>query len=142
MEYTPGMILEGTVKTITGFGAFIQLPDGQTGLVHISEVAFSYVSDIHQHLTEGQTVRVKVLTVGEGGRLSLSVKQAAEKPAAPKPTAARRPKPAEPKPDFYVQPARQEPSSFEDKLKQFMADSNSKISGVRQYEHRTRSRKR
>ena len=80
--------------------------------------------------------------MGEGGRRSLSVKQAAENPAAPKPAAARRPKPAEPKPDFYVQPARQEPSSFEDKLKQFMADSNSKISGVRQYEHRTRSRKR
>lgn len=137
MEYTPGMIVEGTVKTITGFGAFIQLPDGKTGLVHISEVAFTYVSDIRQHLTEGQNVRVKVLTVGDGGRLSLSVKQAAEKPAP-----ARHPKPAESKPEFFVQSARQEPNSFEDKLKQFMADSNSKISGVRQYEHRTRSRKR
>ena len=137
MEYSPGMIVEGTVKTITGFGAFVQLPEGKTGLVHISEVAFTYVSDIRQHLTEGQNVRVKVLTVGDGGKLSLSVKQAAERPVP-----ARRPKPAEPKQEFFMQPARQEPDSFEDKLKQFMADSNSKISGVRQYEHRTRSRKR
>lgn len=137
MDYTPGMIVEGTVKTITSFGAFVQLPEGQTGLVHISEVAFSYVNDIRQHLTEGQNVRVKVLTVGDGGRLSLSLKQAAEKPQVPK-----RPRQTLSNPAAFVQPQRQEPESFEDKLKQFMADSNSKISGVRQYEHRTRSRKR
>ena len=130
------MLASGKMPPVQ-FSAFVQLPEGQTGLVHISEVAFSYVNDIRQHLTEGQNVRVKVLTVGDGGRLSLSVKQAAEKPSAPK-----RSRPVEPKADLYVQPVRQEPDSFEDKLKQFMADSNSKISGVRQYEHRTRSRKR
>lgn len=137
MEYTPGMIVEGTVKSIAAFGAFVQLPEGRTGLVHISEVASTYVSDIRQHLTEGQTVRVKVLTVGDNGKLSLSIKQAEPRPERPK-----RPQARSPRPDGFVQPVRSEPESFEDKLKQFMADSNSKISGVRQYEHRTRSRKR
>ena len=125
MELSPGMILEGTVRSITAFGAFIQLPDGRSGLVHISEIANTYVSDIHKHLSEGQAVQVKVLSVDPNGRIALSVKQAAApvKPAAAEPS----------------QPA---PLSFEDKLTRFMADSSDKISGVRQYEHRTRSRKR
>lgn len=137
MEYTPGTILEGTVKTITGFGAFVLLPEGQTGLVHISEVAPTYVSDIRQHLSEGQTVRVKVLSVGENGKLSLSIKQAAARPVPEKKN-----RPRAPWQDRPVAHAKAEPQSFEEKLKQFMADSNSKISDSGQYEHRTRSRKR
>ena len=139
MELTPGTVLEGTVRSIASFGAFINLPEGKTGLVHISEVAASYVTDIHQHLTEGQAVRVKVLNTDERGRLSLSIKQAAE----PQPRSGTEERPARrPVRPQSFQPVRTEPESFEDKLKQFMADSNSKISGVRQYEHRTRSRKR
>ena len=137
MEYTPGTILEGTVKTITGFGAFVLLPKGQTGLVHISEVAPTYVSDIRQHLSEGQTVRVKVLSVGENGKLSLSIKQAVARPVPEKKN-----RPRAPWQDRPVAHAKAEPQSFEEKLKQFMADSNSKISDSGQYEHRTRSRKR
>ncbi len=141
MEFTPGTILEGTVRSIANFGAFIELPEGKTGLVHISEVASTYVTDIHQHLTEGQTVKVKLLNADERGRLSLSIKQA----EAPRPETRRaaeeRPVRRTPRPQSF-QPVRTEPESFEEKLKQFMADSNSKISGVRQYEHRTRSRKR
>ncbi len=141
MEFTPGTILEGTVRSITGFGAFINLPEGRTGLVHISEVAASYVTDIRQHLTEGQSVRVKILNADDRGRLSLSIKQTAPAQPAPRETAQERPARRSPRPQSF-QPVRTEPESFEEKLKQFMADSNSKISGVRQYEHRTRSRKR
>lgn len=141
MEFTPGTILEGTVRSITGFGAFINLPEGKTGLVHISEVAASYVTDIRQHLTEGQSVRVKILNADDRGRLSLSIKQTAPAQPAPRETAQERPARRSPRPQSF-QPVRTEPESFEEKLKQFMADSNSKISGVRQYEHRTRSRKR
>lgn len=61
MELTVGAILEGKVKSITNFGAFISLPEGKTGMVHISEVANAYVSDIRQHLTEGQDVKVMVI---------------------------------------------------------------------------------
>ena len=141
MDYTPGAVLEGAVRSIASFGAFIDLPEGKTGLVHISEIAASYVTDIRQHLTEGQTVRVKVLSADERGRLSLSIKQASERSAPVRDRAEQSSfrRPARPQ---SFQPVRTEPESFEDKLKQFMADSNSKISGVRQYEHKTRSRKR
>ena len=69
-----GAILEGKVKSITNFGAFIALPENVTGLVHISEVSNSFVSDIRQHLTEGQDVKVMVLG-NEDGKLRLSIKR-------------------------------------------------------------------
>lgn len=141
MEFTPGTVLEGTVKSIAAFGAFINLPEGKTGLVHISEVASTYVTDIRQHLTEGQTVRVKILNTDERGRMSLSIKQAQAPTPARKPAGEAPARRGIPRPQSF-QPVRTEPESFEEKLKQFMADSNSKISGVRQYEHKTRSRKR
>lgn len=141
MEFTPGTILDGTVRSIAAFGAFINLPEGKTGLVHISEVSSSFVTDIRQHLTEGQAVRVKLLNTDDRGRMSLSIKQAEERPAGETKPARRNAEERTPRIQSF-QPARTEPESFEDKLKQFMADSNSKISGVRQYEHKTRSRKR
>lgn len=128
MELTIGTILEGKVKTITNYGAFIQLPEGRTGMVHISEISHAYVSDIHQHLTTGQVVKVKLIGIDEAGRISLSIKRAQEQERPQRPAA----KPAVPK----------APLTFEEKLKQFMSDSDSKISGCRQYEHRTKSRKR
>ena len=130
MELTVGTLLEGKVKSITKFGAFISLPENRTGMVHISEVAGNYVSDIRDHLTEGQEVRVKVLSIAEDGKIALSIKRAAEpvRPSKPRPE----PKPQLPK----------EPQTFEEKLKQFMSDSDSKISGCSLYERRTKSRKR
>jgi len=143
MEFTPGTIMDGTVRSIATFGAFIDLPEGKTGLVHISEVASSFVTDIRQHLTEGQTVRVKLLNTDDRGRLSLSIKQAEERPARNGSAGvSRRNQDSRPPRPQNFQPVKAEPESFEEKLKQFMADSNSKISGVRQYEHKTRSRKR
>ena len=142
MAYTPGTIVEGTVKTITGFGAFVLLPDGQTGLVHISEVAPTFVTDIRRHLTEGQTVKVKVLSQGEGGKISLSARQANADPARRADGGTEQRRPERPAAGGRPAPRRAEPESFEEKLKQFMADSNRKISGSGQYEHRTRSRKR
>ena len=128
MELTIGTIFEGKVKTITNYGAFIQLPEGRTGMVHISEISHVYVSDIHQHLSPGQVVKVKLIGIDEAGRISLSIKRAQEQERPQRPAA----KPAVPK----------APLTFEEKLKQFMSDSDSKISGCRQYEHRTKSRKR
>lgn len=130
MELTVGTITEGKVKSITKFGAFIQLTDQQVGMVHISEVSPTYVSDIRAHLTEGQSVTVKVIAI-ENGKISLSIKRAQEPPRSPRPQ-----RPAAP----VSKPAA--PTTFEEKLKQFMSDSDSKIAGCRQYEHRTRSRKR
>ena len=82
MELTVGAILEGKVKSITNFGAFIALGDNQTGMVHISEVANSYVSDIRQHLTEGQDVKVMVIGV-DGNKVNLSIKRLEARPQRP-----------------------------------------------------------
>jgi len=79
MELTVGAVLEGKVKSITNFGAFVALPENKTGMVHISEVANAYVSDIRQHLTEGQDVKVMVIGT-EGGKINLSIKRLEPKP--------------------------------------------------------------
>ena len=136
MELTVGTLLDGKVKSITKFGAFILLPDNRTGMVHISEVAPTFVSDIHAHLTEGKTVRVKVIGIDPSGKVSLSIKRAAEQREESHPK-QERPRPAAPRPQ-----APKAPLTFEEKLKQFMSDSDSKISGCRQYEHKTKSRRR
>ena len=133
MEFTVGTVLEGKIKSITKYGAFVALPEGATGMVHISEIAHTYVSDIHEHLTEGQDIKVMVIG-NQDGKISLSVKRTLAAPARPaKPHTA-------PRPQAAPQPA--EPS-FDAMLKRFMADSDSKISGIRQYaDHRTKSRRR
>ncbi len=140
MELTVGAILEGKVKSITNFGAFITLPDNKTGLVHISEVANTYVSDVREHLTEGQDVKVMVLSA-EAGKVNLSIKRLEARPAKqPERSAAPRPARTAPTPPPAPKTADQ---LFEEKLKAFMNESDSKISSIRQYsDHRTKSRRR
>ena len=141
MELTVGAVLEGKVKSITNFGAFISLPENKTGLVHISEVANTYVSDVRAHLTEGQDVKVVVLGV-EAGKVNLSIKRLEQngEARAPRRDSATRPAHATPTPPAAPKTADQ---LFEEKLKQFMSESDSKISSIRQYsDHRTKSRRR
>lgn len=76
MELAVGTIISGKVTAITKFGAFVSLPGGKSGLVHISEVAAAFVSDVHDYLTEGQEVTVKILSVSPEGKINLSIKQA------------------------------------------------------------------
>ena len=152
MELTVGAILEGKVKSITNFGAFIALPENKTGLVHISEVANTYVSDIRQHLTEGQDVKVTVISL-DNGKINLSIKRL--QPAQPreprKDAPQRRDFSREQRPQNASRPARTAPTPppapktadqlFEEKLKAFMSESDSKLSGIRA-DHRTKSRRR
>ncbi len=136
MELAIGTILEGKVKTITKFGAFIALPDNLTGMVHISEVAHTYVSDIREHLTEGQEVKAMVIS-NENGKINLSIK----KTSAPPPRQSRPVREA-PAARPAAAPASQS-QSFDDMLKRFMADSDSKISGLREFaDHKTKTRRR
>ena len=81
MDFTVGAIVDGKVKTITKFGAFVTLPGNKTGMVHISEVAHVYVNDIHDFLTEGQDVKVKVIDIDAAGKINLSIKKTQEPPA-------------------------------------------------------------
>ena len=141
MEFGVGSVLEGKVTGITKFGAFVSLPEGKSGLVHISEIAYSYVNDVKDHLKEGQEVKVKVIGIDENGRINLSIKKAMDPP--PRPAGHGRPmgRPGGHNGGgFRGKPAPAEPASFEDRLKQFMAASDSKLSELRQSERRSSRR--
>ena len=177
MELTVGAVLEGKVKSITNFGAFVSLPENKTGMVHISEVANAYVSDIRQHLTEGQDVKVMVIGC-ENGKINLSIKRLEPKPQRENTGEKRRDggnfrpttgekrrennnfqKDDEPQQNqgfrqnrnfsqnrpqrAPMQPAAPKTADqlFEEKLKAFMSESDSKLSSIRA-DHRTKSRRR
>ena len=124
MQLKAGMILDGTVSGITGFGAFIDLPDGLSGMVHISEVAPVYVSDINEHLAIGQEVRVKVLSVDERGKVSLSIKKAMPREERFDPHFDN--EKASPV-GYEWKPHTSENASFEDMMSRFKQSSDEKI---------------
>ena len=169
MELTVGAVLEGKVKSITNFGAFVSLPENKTGMVHISEVANAYVSDIRQHLTEGQDVKVMVIGT-ENGKINLSIKRLEPKPQRdnnggrpnfrnnngggyqrreggnyqPRENQAQSQNQNRPQ-RAPVQPAAPKTADqlFEEKLKAFMTESDSKLSGIKQYaDHGSKRRRR
>lgn len=163
MELTVGTILEGKVKSITNFGAFVALPENKTGMVHISEVANAYVSDIRQHLNEGQDVKV-VIIGNENGKINLSIKRLEPKPQRENNFQRReggfrnnnnnnhrreggqnqdRPQNRAPRAPMTPPAPKTADQLFEEKLKAFMSESDSKISSIKQYsDHRTKSRRR
>ena len=144
MALEVGSILEGRVTGITKFGAFVALPEGKSGLVHISEIANTFVSDVHDHVQLGQTVQVKILSVTPEGKINLSIKRALEQPRQEAPAPARRPAPAvRPAPERTQADPPSGNMEFEDRLKKFMQESDSRIADNRVYaEHRSRSRRR
>ena len=145
MEFAVGSVVEGKVTGITKFGAFVSLPGGKSGLVHISEIAYSYVSEVSEFLKEGQDVKVKIINVDDSNRINLSIKQATEPPARPAAPAQRGPRPAPGQnrgASFAPRPAAsKEPVDFEDRLKQFMQASDSKLSELRYMEKKGGNRR-
>ena len=149
MESEIGSIYEGKVTGITKFGAFVLLPMGKSGMVHISEVANTFVDDINNYLKEGQTVTVKLIAIDQQGRINLSIKKAlpqTEQPARPARPAGSRPAPQRPAVPRPAAPAaKSQPpvfapdqstlpkgdDSFESKLKAFMQSSESRLSDVK-----------
>ena len=132
MELEVGAIVAGKITGITKFGAFITIAPGKSGLVHISEIASTYVNDVRDHLTEGQEVMVKIIGVDQSGRMNLSIKAAVEQPVE-EPRIRPQTKP--------MAAVAAEPT-FEDKLKRFMQDSDSKMSGLKQYSDKKGARRR
>ncbi|SFU99712.1 S1 domain-containing RNA-binding protein [Alicyclobacillus macrosporangiidus] len=124
MTIEVGSKLEGKVTGITHFGAFVLLPGGVTGLVHISEISHNYVKDIHDHLKINDSVTVKVIHVDKDGKIGLSIRQAMDNPN-PSPGGRRRPG------GRYGGGSRQ---SFEDKLLRFMKDSEERLQALRRSE--------
>lgn len=159
MEFGVGSILEGKVTGITKFGAFVALPEGRSGLVHISEIAYSYVNEVSDHLQEGQQVKVKVIGIDENNRINLSIKKVTEPPARPVGAQGSRPprQGGAPRPQgsaprqggaprqqsgYVPRPAApKEPTDFEDRLKQFMQASDSKLSELRYIEKKGGNRR-
>lgn len=135
MQIEEGSILRGKVTGIAPFGAFVELEGGKTGLVHISEVSSEYVDDINKHLSTGQSVKVKVISVDEQGKISLSIKKAAEEKAKKK--NAEKPKKSggligAPEVFEFSQKKKDiEDMSFEDKLLKFKQDSEEKIQDLK-----------
>lgn len=132
MQLDVGKIYEGKVTGITKFGAFVELEPGTTGMVHISEVANTYVSEIKDHLTEGQAVKVKVLSVSEEGKISLSIKKA-ESPAPRKDpkrggNGGKRPEGAKPQQEKVPQTPE---AAFEDMLSKFKQSSDERMGDLK-----------
>ncbi|MEL4106414.1 S1 RNA-binding domain-containing protein [Oscillospiraceae bacterium CM] len=144
MDFEVGSIVTGKVTGITKFGAFVSLVPGKSGLVHISEIADTYVNDIREHLTDGQEVTVKVIGMDNNGRINLSIKAAL--PKAPRPVRNDAPRRAPVAPRHNGERLSSPPpvfeATFEDKLKRFMQDSDSKISGLKQYADKKGPRRR
>ena len=125
MSLEVGQIVEGKVTGITNFGAFVELPTGQTGLVHISEVADEYVKDVNQFLKQNDLVKVKVLNLDKG-KIGLSIRQAQPPSVAHSERSERRDHG-----DRGERGNKQAPKSFEDKLAKFMKDSDERLLDLR-----------
>ncbi|WP_300386425.1 S1 domain-containing RNA-binding protein [Clostridium sp.] len=122
MTLMAGNILEGTVVNITNFGAFVEM-EGKTGLVHISEVADSFVKDIRLHLKEQDKVKVKVISIDDNGKISLSIKQANVQKKSIKPVEI----------DWSVENKKGSGNTggFEDIMSRFLKDSEERMQDVK-----------
>lgn len=171
MQLEVGEVLEGKVTGILKFGAFVDLGNGKSGMVHISEIASSYVNDIHEHVTEGQIVKVKIINIAEDGKISLSMKKAEERPPRPQQKPQQRPradfvpkdKDSDPPRPSHHAPKKQakkehisiedleyayEPKTtvtnagFEDMLSKFKMSSEDRMSGLKNIDVKKRGRRK
>jgi S1 RNA binding domain protein len=128
MALKEGIIVEGTVTNITNFGAFVEV-EGKTGLVHISEVADTFVKDIREFLKEQDKVKVKVISVDDNGKISLSIKQASVPIKSAKPVEI----------DWNSDKNKPAGGNFEDRLSKFLKDSEERFQDLKKHqESRTR----
>jgi len=128
-----GALIDGTVSGIIEYGAFVDLGGEQNGMVHISEVANTYVTNIREHLAVGQQVRVKVLNISPEGKISLSIKKAIEAPQSDRPQQSRPPR-RQSTPNVWQGPRGSNVNgsqSFEDMMSRFKQTSEDKISTLR-----------
>ncbi|HOJ09821.1 MAG TPA: S1 RNA-binding domain-containing protein [Clostridiales bacterium] len=118
-----GKVIDGKVTGLTNFGAFVRLSDGKVGLVHISEIADEYVKDVNSYLKENQIVRVKIISVDEKGKISLSIKKAND--------GTKKVKSSRPEEIDWSKSDGKEKMSFEDQLAKFMKDSDEKLQDLK-----------
>ena len=146
MQIEVGMVFNAKITGITSFGAFAQLPEGKSGLIHISEIAAEFVDDVNKHLKKGQVVKVKVIGT-DNGKISLSIKQLEsdkKKQSAQKNDKAERkaktPRRTAPPEEFeFVTKRPKEDLSFDDMLQKFKQDSDEKIQALKRSNDNKRS---
>ncbi|MFR0880641.1 MAG: S1 RNA-binding domain-containing protein [Oscillospiraceae bacterium] len=143
MQLEIGKVYDGKVKGIAQYGAFVEIEGAGTGMVHISEIANTFVKDVKDYLKENQEVKVKVLSISDDGKIGLSIKKAAEnqneqqQPRAPKPRPERKPNVWEPK----KKPPMSE-LGFEEMLTRFKQNSEEKICALKRNTERKNGSRR
>lgn len=137
MQIEEGAILSGKVTGLTDFGAFVELEGGKTGMIHISEVASNYVKDIKDHLSVGQEVKTKVISISPEGKISLSIKRLEEQPKEQRPQRPQKPRgERRSSPNVWNgqksnAPAEGEKQSFEDMMARFKQVSDEKMTDLK-----------
>ncbi len=129
MPFQVGDIIIGHISGITKFGAFVSLEEGKNGLIHISEISKNYVEKVEDYVKKGDEVKVKVLTIGNDGKISLSLRQA----QVPK-TENLKAKQHLPVEKMEWMQKKEVKSSFEDKLEKFLKESNERYDQIRSRE--------
>lgn len=135
MQIEEGAIVGGKITGLTDFGAFVELEGGKTGMIHISEVASNYVKDIREHLTVGQEVKTKVISISPDGKISLSIRKLNEQPREQRPQRPQKPRGERRPPVWNGQksnaPAEGEKQSFEDMMARFKQISDEKMTDLK-----------
>lgn len=146
MQLNVGDIVEGKITGITNFGVFADIGDGLSGMVHISEVARTYVNDIREHVKENDVLKMKVINIGEDGKIALSIKRAMEPEKRFDGDNRHREKKSfsTTKPDgsYTWVPKQQEPASFEEMMNRFKQTSDEKFSDLKRKNPESRRSKR
>lgn len=144
MQLKVGDIVEGKITGITKFGVFADLGGGVSGMVHISEISRTYVNDINDFVKVGDVSKMKVISVGEDGKIALSMKNAQE--GEPSQRKEKRPavKKAPSKPDgsFVWESEDSAPASFEEMMNKFKRNSDEKMSDLKRKNPEARRTKR
>lgn len=136
MQLTVGEIIEGKITAVKDYGVFVDLGEGKSGMVHISEIAQSYVSDIREFVKEGDLVKLRIMNIADDGKISLSIKRAMEQKESPRPERREKkaytPKSPAVVDSSYVWTAKKSESvSFEDMMSKFKATSDEKFSDLK-----------
>ncbi len=137
MQLTVGEIVEGKITAVKDYGVFVDLSEGKSGMVHISEVAQTYVSQIRDFVKENDVVKVKIISIGDDGKINLSIKKAQEQTPEAKPERRERKNyvhkapPAEPDGSYVWTAKKNEATSFEDMMNKFKQTSDEKFSDLK-----------
>ena len=143
MQFKTGDIVEGKITSITSFGVFADIGEGLSGMVHISEISRNYVNDSNDFVKLGDTVKMKVISIGEDGKIALSIRKASDEPPVKRERKPREPRvPSPPDRSFVWEAEAHAPASFEEMMSKFKQRSDEKMSDLKRKNPEARRNKR